>query len=446
MPLLGLSFVGLRLFRPVGSIRLRGRAIACGNTPGFLGLWLFRPVGSIRLRGRAIACGNTPGYRAMRSTAGLRQPLSAYARLFLSCFAIRRNAFLDVIVGIIEDVFQDGEDVGERTSNAASRHFVDHVECVVREAPRIDLRRMPDVSEFFHGHRKRAQVAQNARFDEWCKVRKCEADDFGTFANVAEWMGFDLLGAGEFDFATFERFGVIFFAQRFIDVEIDVDIGGSRAPEPEDEEIARQIARTQIGDVFGIDEVAQSECEKDGQFFGDFGERTHMAGVFELCHLREVERIEQSFVGFWRGATARLDEEDGARNALIEREIGADGDAALFVVFGNAFVDGIEQILALWNGEFGANALDDVVCGKMGSEVEVTSRCRFFSEEFLIDSFLNRLFHEIDLLLGACFVLRFEVEIWVIVVDIECSASDGLELRIAQAFEWFGGGVFELAF
>ena len=59
MPLLGLSFVGLRLFRPVGSIRLRGRAIACGNTPGFLGLWLFRPVGSIRLRGRAIASGNS---------------------------------------------------------------------------------------------------------------------------------------------------------------------------------------------------------------------------------------------------------------------------------------------------------------------------------------------------------------------------------------------------
>lgn len=82
----------------------------------------------------------------------------------------------------------------------------------------------------------------------------------------------------------------------------------------------------------------------------------------------------------------------------------------------------------------------------MGSEVEVTSRCRFFSEEFSIDSFLNRLLHEIELFLGSCFILRFEVEIGVIVVDIERGASDGTELRIAQALEWLGGGVFELAF
>ena len=107
---------------------------------------------------------------------------------------------------------------------------MEHIEGIECEVPGIDLRRVTDVAEFFHGHGEGAQVAQDTRFDEGHKVSEGKASDFGTFPNVCERVGFDLVGASKLDFAPLERFGIILFVEGFVDIEIDVDVGRSRSP------------------------------------------------------------------------------------------------------------------------------------------------------------------------------------------------------------------------
>ena len=177
--------------------------------------------------------------------------------------------------------------------------------------------------------------------------------------------------------------------------------------------------------------------------------------MFELRHLREIKRIEQSFVGFWSWASARLNEKNGAWNAVVggEISIAVEIDAALRIVFFDAFVDGSVQIAGLRFVEGGAETADDAVSGEVGPKIEISPRGRFDAEELPIDGILERMFHEIDLFLRAGFVLRFEIEVGVIVMDVEDGMGDGAQLLIVQvvggnrrgalkgAFKFAGEGV-----
>ncbi len=150
---------------------------------------LFRPSGSIRCGCRAISPFglNTlrlPRYFALRAqyaaAAALFRPSGSIRAAFLFGLTVqfRSDALFDVFVGIIENVFENRQDVAERLTDAAARHFPYESDRIAREIPRIGLRGMPGVSEFFHRHGKRAQIAQNARLDERREVGKREPHDF----------------------------------------------------------------------------------------------------------------------------------------------------------------------------------------------------------------------------------------------------------------------------
>ena len=157
----------------------------------------------------------------------------------------------DAVMGVVDDVFEDGEDVGEGATDAATGHFVDHVDGVVHEAEGVEFEGVGGRTEFLHGHGEGAEIAQDAGFDEGGEVHDGHAQGFGLFADVFEGMGFDLFCACETDFTAGEVAGEIFFVEGLIDVEVDDEVWGTRAPEAEEEEVAGEVARAQVVDVFG---------------------------------------------------------------------------------------------------------------------------------------------------------------------------------------------------
>lgn len=299
--------------------------------------------------------------------------------LFFLLFARFGSAV--IFLRTLDEVFEDGGDVVEGAPNAEDGRFVNDVGKVGDEIKRVEIGFMDGVRKFFHCHGKRAQVSQNAWGNEGGNIGDEHARQFCVIADMFEGMRLDLFRANEFNFASHGVIGrQIILVERFVDVQIDAQIGRTRAPQSEDEKILDEIARAQIRNVFGIDEMAQGKREENDEFFGNFREHAHVTGVFELRHLGEIECIEQAFVSVRFGAAQVLNQEKQAGNAPIGLRFGLAHDAAGFIIGLEAFCDGCKEDFSFVVGQVSQLVMRQIECLKVSAHVLVKAQLRIFAQ------------------------------------------------------------------
>ena len=141
--------------------------------------------------------------------------------------------------------------------------------------------------------------------------------------------------------------------------------------------------------MFGVEHVPQGEGEEDDEFFGNFGERAHVACVFELCHLGQIEGVEEAFALARLGDAEILEEEERAGDASVELDSVVAWDAALAVVAfeevgqdgKEAFAGGVRQSVQKRVGQF--EGLE------MRPHVVVSSQPRFLAQQFAVQGVLE---------------------------------------------------------